>query len=415
VTNSPRPPIEIETLFNTVEQKRFYFPGRIVWGSGCKQRALELVAASGSVVLFVDAHFAEQPFAHALVAALGDRLRAREVIDGMPVTERIVAFAERTPPPEAVISLGGGSTADSAKAALAVWLYGHCDGIGMGALRGVAPLQGRDKPLLIGVPTTGGTGADASRYYVTYEHGSRRKVHGKSFRLIADWILVDPELLASLPEAQLIAQAFDTFVHGFESMIARGERSAFGEMLSLDAMVRVLVALDAVLREGRRGAAEHQELLYASVLGGMAISNVRTGNVHEAAGALLELTALSHPETLLVFFRSAYRQYRAEVEPLTSKLLARLRAERPALAFADFDALIDWWERAFVRAGAWPRIAGEVQRVLRDRERTLAHVQGRVSADRVWLDKESPRALSARDVAELVTESLQRFATGSEP
>ena len=65
-------------------------------------------------------------------------------------------------------------------------------------------------------------------------------------------------------------------------------------MLTVDGMCRVVSGLGGRCRAGPISG-RRLELQYAASLGGIAISNVRTGNIHEAAGALLEHSALTHP------------------------------------------------------------------------------------------------------------------------
>src|SRR5262245_16988556 len=181
------PNLDIETFFNTGNTKRFFCPGRFLWGAGCRSRIMDLIGAEDRVALFIDTALADGEFASMVAEELGSRLILRDVVNSMPVTQHIASIVTTlTDPPSVALSIGGGSTADTAKAVVASLLFGDCDGIGMGARRGAKPLPDRRKPLLIGLPTTAGTGADASRYYVTYDVATRKKVHGKSFHLIAD-------------------------------------------------------------------------------------------------------------------------------------------------------------------------------------------------------------------------------------
>ena len=145
------------------------------------------------------------------------------------------------------------------------------------------------------VPTTAGTGAEASRYYVAYDSHTGAKVHGKSWRLLADWVFLDPSFLQDSPPSLLVASAFDAFTHCWESFLCRGERSWFNDMLSVEGICRLLSALHAVVREADGDALRRLELQYAATLGGIAISNVRTGDMHEAAGALLRAFGADPP------------------------------------------------------------------------------------------------------------------------
>lgn len=405
--------MNIETLFNTSQVKRFHFPGTVIWGSGAGQKLADIVADAATVGLFVDVFFEDHPFVKALRASLGARLAFQEICQGMPRSQPLEILAERVSPPDAIISIGGGSTIDAAKAVIGHWLYGTFDGVGMGARRGMAPLPGGARPLLIGVPTTAGTGADASRYYVTYDVVNHGKVHGKSWRLIADWIVLDPGFVRNSELSLLVNSAFDAFVHFFESFICRQERSWFGDMLSLDGMVRLLSALDRIIHRKQTDDETFLELLYAATMGGIAISNIRTGNIHEAAGALLEHTKLSHSETLMVFLRPAWRQYRAAIADREALLMRRLAIETD-LDLHNFDMVFRWWEGAFDTVGLSERIRAGMSAIKTPLGELRAHIINRVVSDRVWCTKESPVPLSDAMVYAFVDEALLPYDCGAD-
>ncbi|MDR3638557.1 MAG: iron-containing alcohol dehydrogenase [Isosphaeraceae bacterium] len=402
----------LETFFNRPGLKRFAFPGTLLWGDGARLEIPAILERVRVIDCYLDAHFAEHPLAAELLAPLEGRVRRRFVVVGEPRTQQVIAEAHEFESPDAVLAIGGGSTMDFAKAVTACRMFGLVDGVGMGSLRGLDPVAGAARPIMIDVPTTAGTGADTSRYYVTYDAKTKRKMHGKSWRLIADWSVLDPAFLRDCPDALLVTSAFDVFVHLFESMICRGEQSWFGQMLSLDTIPRLIRALDAVYRLGDRGSDTLVELLYSASVGGIAISNVRTGNVHEAAGALLEATSLSHAETLEVFFRSAYDQYAGATGPVCEDLLRRLATTSPHLALKSMDDLIGWWTEQFRAVGSLAHIHREVARLRPESVGLRERIFDRVWSDRVWIEKESPIELTEPAVWAFIDDSLARHGLG---
>ncbi len=401
----------MERLFNTANRKRFYLPTRMIWGAGCHEQVDELVEGAAKVALFVDGAFAEHAIVTGLKARLGARLAFVEVCRSMPQAQRLTEIATTNAVPDAIVSIGGGSTIDAAKGVVAHWVYGTFDGVGMGDKRGMPWQPGAKRPLLIGMPTTAGTGADVSRYYVTYDAVTKGKVHGKSWDLLVDWILIDPVFLRSAPAGLMLISAFDAFVHLFETFICRGERSWFGDMLSLDGITRLLVALDAYLARGDRSDETLLALNYAAAIGGVAISNIRTGNVHEAAGALLELTPLSHAETLMVFLAPAYRQYKSAIAEREGLLARHLNAHAPQLGFDSYGAIIAWWQRQFEAQGLAARITSAIDGIT-DWKAASAHIRERVISDRVWCEKESPLPLSDAMVDAFLMDALPKYRPG---
>ena len=404
--------MDLETFYNVPGTKRFAYPGTLVWGEGCRARLSPLIEGAPTVALWVDAAFAGSSFVTGLRAGLCGRLVADRVVRGMPLTgevdEAIAAGAGRV---AAVVAIGGGSTIDAAKAVIAGALYGTYDGVGMGERRGLPVLPDTARPLFVALPTTAGTGAEASRYYVTYDSVTRAKVHGKSWRLLADWVLLDPWFLADSPRDLLVGCAFDAFVHLWESFICREERSWFNEMLSVEGIGRVMHGLGEVL-DGAAGDEALLELQYAASLGGIAISNVRTGEIHEAAGALLEHSELTHPETLSVFFAPAVERYRDAVGDRLAVLLPHLAARLPGTAVGSLDDLLAWWDRAFDAVGLRERVAEALGRVELPAGELEEHIVARVKADRVWAEKEGPVPLGDADIAVFVADSLWRSGYG---
>ena len=147
----------------------------------------------------------------------------------------------------------------------------------------------------------------------------------------------------------------------------------------------------------------------AATMAGVAVSNVRTGMIHEAAGALLEHTTLSHPETLFVFFRetcSLYRDHMGDREALLSR---RLSAECPELGDVSLERIVRWWEEHFERCG----ITGDVVRAIGQADASAADIRERiyerVHGDRVWVEKEGPLPLDDARIRAWIAASLARF------
>jgi alcohol dehydrogenase class IV len=398
----------IEMMFNTRDVQRHYFPGVLVWGRDARNKLHDLIGPNDTIALFVDCFFHNHPFAKELAARYGNRLVFTEVCTGRPKAQRLIEIAMTLPAvPDVVVSIGGGSTSDAAKAVIGQWIFGTIDGVGMGAKRAMPRLEGSKRPLLVGIPTTAGTGADASRYYVTYDAVTDGKVHGKTWDLIADWIIIDAEFLRSAPLDLLVISAFDAFLHFFEGFICRGERSSFGDMMALDCISRIIRALHRAMR-GDLSDEVLLELQYAAAVGGVAISNIRTGNIHEAAGALLEGSRLAHADTLMVFFAPAYRQYREAIAEREKLLMSHLAIYCPEPKFRDFGGVIAWWTDAFARTGRDKVIAGELTAV-KDWAALEQRIFDRVNDDRVWCEKESPLPLDTAAVRHFVHDGLAPY------
>lgn len=385
-----------ESFFNGGTQ-RFFSPSRWFWGPEAIDQSLELLAELRCPLLVFDGAVSGLAAFERIGAV--SRWSGKHRLSGPCCTETAQALAGELGHVGAIVAVGGGSTIDTVKGALAHWLYGDLDGLGMGSRRAERPLPDRSKPTLICFPTTCGAGAEASRYYVTYRRHDRSKVHGKSWHLVANWIFGDPSFLEFAPDSLLVETAFDAFVHFWESYFCQFERGELSRAISLHGMATVLGALPGALR---REASCLNRLCYAGTLGGVAIANVRTGHIHEAAGPLLEASGLSHGAALWVFFPTAVRDLGPIVAADPS--LCRILEACGPLASDPTTKLIAWWHRYFADAGIQVRIAAAIDAVndqaLQDR------IHQRISTDRVWCAKESPIRLDDEAIRRFVANAL---------
>jgi len=119
---------------------------------------------------------------------------------------------------EVVVGIGGGSALDAAKALAGLLPHGnsvmdHLEGVGE-----EKPFSGFSLPF-IAVPTTAGTGSEATKNAVLTQSGAFKK----SFRhenLVAQVAIVDPDLLQTCPRNLLIANGMDAFTQLLESFVS---------------------------------------------------------------------------------------------------------------------------------------------------------------------------------------------------
>jgi alcohol dehydrogenase class IV len=135
-----------------------------------------------------------------------------------PKLEDIVRGIEqfRSSSPEIVIAIGGGTAMDLAKliGVLSAQQAGARDIItGGGAIE-------VDGPPLVALPTTAGTGSEATHFAVAYIDG--RKYSVANPRLLPDYVAIDPRFTHSLPTQIAMASGLDAFCQSVESIWAVG-------------------------------------------------------------------------------------------------------------------------------------------------------------------------------------------------
>ena len=187
---------------------------------------------------------------------------------------------------DVVIAIGGGSVLDAAKAIAGLLPYGNSV---MDYLEGVGknvPYNGPSTPF-IAVPTTAGTGSEATKNSVLSVHG--RDGFKKSFRdecLIPEYAVIDPDLLGSCPRELVAADGMDAFTQLLESY-ASLKANPFTDALALSGITAVKEGFFAAW-EGNEPDASHGRgaMAYAALLSGITLAQVGLGSVHGLASPL---------------------------------------------------------------------------------------------------------------------------------
>lgn len=403
--------MNFDKFYNTNEIKRFYFPGKIFSGINCLDEISEGPTLNqGSMVwIFVDSYFIDNNLVSKVINKFEKNSTIIHYLSGKPITENVHKFIQEnmSRPVSIVIAIGGGSIIDFAKASLASLIFSSIDGIGLDP--SIYRITTAKKPIFIAIPTTAGSGAEASRYYVTYNHSDNQKNYGKSWELIADYIYLEPRFITELNHQILIECAFDVFIHLLETAVCKYEKSQFGQILSISSIYRTMTAIQNIVNNNDKQIKFYKDLMESATIGGIAISNTRTGNIHEAAGALLEKTTLNHPQTLFVFFRKAIEQYESEIFEFESNLINSFRINAEWSDLKRIDDVIGWWEAIFEKFSIKDKIAKTLINEVNDVDSIGQYIYNRIASDLVWKNKESPVVLNDKNIKVFINESLSQY------
>jgi alcohol dehydrogenase len=200
--------------------------------------------------------------------------------------------ALRAEPIDVVIGIGGGSALDAAKAIAGLLRPGnsvmdHLEGVGP-----ELPYTGPSTPF-IAVPTTAGTGSEATKNAVLSVQGSDG--FKKSFRdekLVAEYALVDPDLLATCPPAVIAANGMDAFTQLLESYVSSRaapltDSLAWGGMKAArDGLLDLYANAGDAIARGR--------MAYAALVSGITLAQVGLGSVHGLAAPLGAFFPIPH-------------------------------------------------------------------------------------------------------------------------
>lgn len=267
-------------------------PGRILFGRGEAAQAPALIAPLGPRGVLV--HGANP----ARAAWLLDGLHAQGVAvqplpcpgePTLPMLEAAVAAA-RGFGAQWVAGLGGGAALDLAKAVAALvpapgGAMDHLEVVGRGLPLAAAPLP------FVAIPTTSGTGAEATKNAVIGLPGHGRKVSLRDDRMLARIAIVDPALTDRCPRAVTLASGLDAITQVIEPYLSC-KATPYTDALTLPAIGTGLAALIRLMEAEDEQARD--ELAWVSLCGGLALANAGLGAVHGLAGVIGGLTGAAH-------------------------------------------------------------------------------------------------------------------------
>ncbi|MGB0722989.1 MAG: iron-containing alcohol dehydrogenase [Gammaproteobacteria bacterium] len=268
----------------------------IRFGAGSLAEAPERAAGFGSRVLLVTGgrSFREGPHWQPLIDGLAERglsWRRAPVLDE-PSPELVdEAVAEHAPwSPDVVLGIGGGSVLDAAKAIAGLLPHGnsvmdHLEGVG----RGIA-YTGPATPF-IAVPTTAGTGSEATKNAVLSVRGTEG--FKKSFRhdeLVPRLAIVDPGLLAGLPRPLMAAQGMDAFTQCLESYVSL-RSNPMTDALAWSGMKAFKEGFFKALDGDPEG---HARIAHGSLMSGICLAQTGLGSVHGLASPLGAFFPIPH-------------------------------------------------------------------------------------------------------------------------
>ncbi|SBT09198.1 Iron-containing alcohol dehydrogenase [Candidatus Accumulibacter aalborgensis] len=268
---------------------------RIEFGSGSLGKVPGIAAGYGRHLLVVTGarSFAESAAGTRLFANLGaHKLSWDHVsVSGEPSPEFVDATvaALRGTRVEAVVGIGGGSALDAAKAIAGLLRPGnsvieHLEGVGP-----ELPYSGPATPF-IAVPTTAGTGSEATKNAVLSVPGGFKKSF-RDDRLVAEWAIVDPDLLATCTPALIAANGLDAFTQLLESFVST-RANPLTDSLARSGIMAARAALPTLHRQ--QSAAARAQMAYASLLSGICLAQAGLGSVHGLASPLGAFFPIPH-------------------------------------------------------------------------------------------------------------------------
>ncbi len=194
---------------------------------------------------------------------------------------------------DVIIGIGGGSVLDEAKAIAGLLRTDHSV---MDYLEGVGPqltYKGPSTPF-IAVPTTAGTGSEATKNAVLSRHG--KTGFKKSFRddqLVAQWAIIDPDLLATCPKSVLAGNGMDAVTQLLESYLST-KANPITDGLAIQGLQAANDSLQQLYDSDGEHAGARENMALASLLSGICLAQTGLGSVHGLASPLGAFFPIPH-------------------------------------------------------------------------------------------------------------------------
>ena len=202
-----------------------------------------------------------------------------ENVEPDPSVETVMRGAEamRKFQPDWIISMGGGSPIDAAKA---MWVFYEYPDVTFEQL--ITPFsfpELRQKAKFLAIPSTSGTATEVTAFSVITDYLKGIKYPLADFNITPDIAVVDPLLAETMPPKLVAHTGMDALTHAIEAYVST-MNGPFTDPLALRAIQMVFEYLPASF--GGDMAAREQ-MHYAQCLAGMAFSNALLGIVHSMA------------------------------------------------------------------------------------------------------------------------------------
>ena len=185
---------------------------------------------------------------------------------------------------DSLMAVGGGSAMDVAKC---IKLYSNLPGDGSNGSWIKADYISNDIPFIV-MPTTAGTGSEATRFAVIYYNDTKQSIASES--IIPDTVLMDPHSLLTLPLYQKKVTMMDALSHAIESYWSVNSTWASREY-SREAIKLILKHMDGYLANVEE---DNAGMLRAAHIAGKAINITQTTAGHAMCYKITSLFGVAH-------------------------------------------------------------------------------------------------------------------------
>jgi alcohol dehydrogenase class IV len=277
----------------------FFSSPQIVFGEGSLAYLERLQGRKAMIV--TDATLVKLGYVDTLrqvLAPTGMQLQIYDAIEPDPSLETVQRGAQALLAfePDWIIALGGGSVIDAAKG---MWVLYERPDITPDAINPVETLGLRARAHLVAIPTTAGTGSEATWAVVLSDPSERRKLGLGNREDLPDLAILDPELVLKLPPRLTADTGLDVLTHAIEGYTSNC-RNDFSDGLCLKAAQLVFDYLPACYRDGSDVEAR-THMQNAAAIAGLGFGNSMAALAHGMGHSLGYVFHIPHGRAVALF------------------------------------------------------------------------------------------------------------------
>lgn len=202
-----------------------------------------------------------------------------EGVEPDPSIETVMKGAEamREFGPDWIVSIGGGSPIDAAKA---MWVFYEHPEITFEDIKDPFTIPTlRNKARFIAIPSTSGTATEVTAFSVITDYKKKIKYPLADFNITPDIAILDTEIAMTMPKQLTAHTGMDALTHAIEAYVA-SLRSPFSDPLAMQAIVMIK---ENLLNSYNGDEKARDNMHIAQCLAGMAFSNALLGITHSMA------------------------------------------------------------------------------------------------------------------------------------
>lgn len=274
--------------------EQFYMPVKVVTGRDCLKNSSNTLSLFGKKALVICGYSSadKNGAIQDVTFALDESNIGYEIfrgIDPNPTVEqvRVVSEISIQNSCDFVIAIGGGSVIDAAKAVVVLSKNDITDDE-------LFSIKDYDNVLpLIAVPTTAGTGSEVTQYSIITNIKKETKSFVVSDKIFPKVAFLDGKYMDKLPLETSINTTIDALSHAIEGYLAVRSTS-FGRVLAIQSIKLITPIIKKIKENKQLTIEDRDELLYASMLAGIVISQSGTTAVHAVGYSLTYFKHVDH-------------------------------------------------------------------------------------------------------------------------